>query len=101
MKNRWPLDDLENPKNRIIDRYHLKYLKLESLTRNGISRLWWYVHLTIDLKRNDKFELTRTLLSRADLSVGILERALGSNRNIRIGLLEFLLKMMRIKVEIY
>jgi hypothetical protein len=90
MKNRWPIDDLESPKNRIIDRYHLKYLKLESLTRNGISRLWWFTHLTIDNNRKDKFELTRTLLSRADLTVGILERALGSNKNIRVGILEFL-----------
>lgn len=90
MKNRWPIDDLENPKNRLIDRYHLKYLKLESLTRNGLSRLWWFAHLTIDNNRKDKFELTRTLLVRADLTVGILERALGSNRNIRIAILEFL-----------
>jgi hypothetical protein len=90
MKMRWPVVGMENPKTRIIDRYHLKYLKIESLTRNGIARLWWYIYLTIDTKRKDKYELTKILLSRADLAVGILERALGSNANIRNGLLEFL-----------
>jgi len=92
MKKRWPIDNLEDPKGRIMDRYHLKYLKLESLTRNGIARLWWYVHLTVDENRKDKYELTKILLSRAEIAVGLLERALGSNRNIRIAILEFLLK---------
>jgi hypothetical protein len=97
MKKRWPIDDIESPKGRIIDRYHLKYLKLESLTRNGLSRLWWYTYLTIDNNRKDKYELTKILLSRADLAVGILERAFGSNTNIRIALLEFLAENKDVK----
>ncbi len=79
MRKRWTIDNLDNPKGRILDRYHLKYLNLQSLTRNGLSRLWWYVHLTIDNKRIDKYELTKILLSRADIAVGLLERSIGSN----------------------
>jgi len=92
MRKRWPVEGVENPTGRIIDRYHMKYLKLESLVRNGISRLWWYTHLTIDEKRKDKYEITRVLLSKADITVGIMERTFGSNKNIRIALLEFLSK---------
>ena len=90
MRKRWPIDNFDNPKGRILDRYHLKYLNLQSLTRNGLSRLWWYVHLTIDNKRIDKYELTKILLSRADIAVGLLERSIGSNKNIRFAVLEFL-----------
>lgn len=90
MKERWPVEELKRPQGRIIDRYHMKYLNLASLVRNGISRLWWYSHLTFDERRKDKYELTRILLSKADIAVGILERTFGSNFNIRVALLEFL-----------
>lgn len=96
MKKRWPLD-IENPVSRIKDRYFLNSLKLETLTRNGISRLWWYAHLTIDQSRKDHYELTRILLSRQDIAVGILERSLGSNKNVRKALLEFLSENPEIK----
>lgn len=92
MRKRWPIESMEDPSGRIIDRYHMKYLKLESLVRNGLSRLWWYAHLTVDEKKADKFEKTKILLSKADISVGILERSFGSSRNVRIALLNFLSK---------
>lgn len=90
MKARWPLGDAKKPLNRIRDRYFLRSLKLETLTRNGLSRLWWYGYLTYDENRKNPWELTETLLSRADLAVGITERALGCNANIRTAVLEFL-----------
>lgn len=90
MRKRWPVEKSDNPVGRIKDRYFLRTSKLESLTRNAIARLWWYAHLTYDENRSDKYELTRVLMKRADLTVGITERALGCSRNIRTGLLEFL-----------
>ncbi len=91
MRNRWNLeDDLKEPSKRVLERYHLKYLNIRSLTRNGVSRLWWLAYLTVDPKRNDKYELTKILWSRADLTVGLMERSMGSNHNIRVALLEFL-----------
>jgi hypothetical protein len=93
MRKRWPLEGVrkgDNPMGRLIDRYLLVNPKLESLTRNGISRLWWYAHLTKDQNRSDNYELTKVLLSRAEVAVGILERTIGINVNMRIAILEFL-----------
>lgn len=92
MRKRWPVDDtsIKVPENRVKSRYFLINLNLRTLTRNGISRLWWYSHLTVNTDREEKYALTKVLLSRADLTVGITERALGSNESIRTAILEFL-----------
>lgn len=91
MRHRWGVkENIKNKESRIIERYHIKHLNIASLTRNGISRLWWLAHLTVDPGRNDKYELTRTLFSRADLTVSLMERTMGTNHNIRTAVLEFL-----------
>jgi hypothetical protein len=79
-----------SPMGRIKDRYFLNTVNIESLSRNGISRLWWYTHLTIDRSRKDPYELTRILLNRQDIAVGIFERRLGSISSIRKGILDYL-----------
>lgn len=99
MRRRWALENVkkgDNPVGRIIDRYLLINPRIESLTRNGISRLWWYAHLTKDTKREDHYELTKVLLSRAEVAVGVLERTIGVNQNMRIAILEFLKENGRI-----
>ncbi len=92
MRERWPIEKAQSGSEmgRIRDRYFLRTANIETLTRNGIARLWWYAHLTYDEGRANPYELTEVLLKRADLSVGITERAFGSNKNIRTALLEFL-----------
>lgn len=93
MRKRWALENVrkgDNPMGRVIDRYLLLNPRLESLTRNGISRLWWYAHLTKDTTRSDQYELTKVLLTRAEIAVGILERSIGISRNMRTSILEFL-----------
>lgn len=92
MRERWAMEKPAEGKEvgRLKDRYFLRNINIESLTRNGISRLWWFSHLTYDEKRSNPYELTEVLLSRADLSTGIVERGFGSNKNIRTALLEFL-----------
>ncbi|MEQ9426599.1 MAG: DUF6339 family protein [Cyclobacteriaceae bacterium] len=94
MKMRWPLVSLdrEKMKSRIKDRYHLRNLSLNNMSRNGMARLWWIAYLTVDEERKDKFELTKVLASRQDLIAGLLERVLGSNENIRRSILQFLLE---------
>ncbi len=95
MRNRWPIEKSSNsagPKGRIMERYLLRSSNLETLTRNGISRLWWYAHLTIDKTKKDKFELTKTLLERQEIAVGLLERAFGADETIRKSILIFLQK---------
>lgn len=97
MRKRWPSEVAKIPFNRIKDRYFLRRLNLEALTRNGLSRLWWYGYLTYDDNRSSPWELTEVLLSRADLVVGITERGFGCNENIRTALLEFLLENENIR----
>jgi len=83
----------------IRDRYFLNTLNIRSLTHNGISRLWWYPHLTIDNSRKDKYELAKVLLSLQDIPVSLLERSLGSNTNVRKAVLEFLLENPQYKTS--
>lgn len=90
MVKKWSIDGIEKPIGRIKNRYFLNTVNIESLSRNGISRLWWYAHLTKDINRKAPYELTKILLSRQDIAVGIFERRLGSICNVRNGLLEYL-----------
>jgi len=96
MRERWPAEKADEPTNRIKDRYFLRNLSLRSITRNGLSRLWWYAYLTYKESDSDPHRYLRVLLKRQDLVVGITERALGSNENIRFGLLEFLEEQQKI-----
>lgn len=90
MRNRWPVEEAKNPLTRIKERYFLRSLNLETLTRHGLARLWWYAHITIDANRKNKYELLETLLQRQDLAVNITERSIGINKKLRVALLEFL-----------
>jgi len=90
MRRRWPAEEAKEPINRIRDRYFLRTLNLRSLTRNGLSRLWWYAHLTYNKNEKNPYENLEILLSRQDLVVGLTERALGSNKTIRMSVLDFL-----------
>lgn len=91
MQKRWPVSEQggDKKKNYIKDRYLLPNTNLRTLTHNGISRLWWFGYLTYDEYRENPWELTETLLRGTDLPTSLLERAIGSNRNIRNGVLEF------------
>lgn len=104
MRKRWPAEKFEEDSenlsddlsvknkqaNFIVSRYHLKTPNRRRLLRNGISRLWWYAHLTYDEKRADPFELTRVLLSHQDKAQNLLERSLGSNNKILVAVLEYI-----------
>ncbi len=74
----------------IKDRYFLRNLNLETLTRNALAKLWWYAHITIDSKRENNYELLEILLRRQDLAVGITERSIGINKKLRVAILEYL-----------
>ena len=91
MQKRWPVTEqaLGKKQNYIKERYLLPTANLRTLTHNGISRLWWFGYLTYDENRENPWELTETLLKGTDLPTSLLERAIGTNRNIRNGVLEF------------
>lgn len=104
MRKRWPAEKFEDDKMEDYDkdkllnqqaefilwRYHLKTPNRRRLLRNGISRLWWYAHLTHDSKKSDPFELTRVLLTHQDKAQNLLERSLGSNTKVLKTILEYL-----------
>lgn len=93
MRSRWPIEGVgehRNPQGRIIDRFFLNGSNLETLTRNGISRLWWFAYLTVDDESSNRYELLEVLLERQDIATGILERAIGSHRSTRLAILRFL-----------
>ena len=91
LKERWPLNQSDEKNiSRIKSRYFLQSTSLEKLSRNGLARLWWYSHLTFDDSRKDNFELTKIMLSKQDLTVGITERAIGACKNIRLTVLQYL-----------
>lgn len=86
MKARWPADSVSS----IHRRYLFEGRSFAALTRNGIARLWWAGHLTLDEQRRNPFELTETLFMRQDIQVSLLERSLGKCRNVRMAVLDFL-----------
>lgn len=60
--------------------------------RNGISRLWWIAHLTVDNNEEDdtkKWRLTKAIFESQDFITSILERSLGMYENVRKGVLEY------------
>jgi hypothetical protein len=91
MQKRWPVLEQSQAKkqNYIKERYLLPTTNLRTLTHNGISRLWWFGYLTYDESRENPWELTEILLKGTDLPTSLLERAIGTNKNIRNGVLEF------------
>lgn len=70
----------KNPVEVIRDRWFFKGTGSATFMRNGISRLWWFGHLTYDETRPDPFELTDRLLSLQDIQVAFLERSIGRCR---------------------
>lgn len=98
MRARWDVTEhmSEDDKNAAAGRFVLERYFLggsspsRALTRNGMSRLWWYAALTHDPERDDEYELTRVLLSALDIAQQLLERNLGRAPHIRTGFLEYL-----------
>jgi len=71
------LERATQPEALIIDRWFFRGTGVATFVRNGISRLWWFGHLTYDNQRTNPFELTDVLLSLQDIQVAFLERSLG------------------------
>ncbi len=86
MKVRWPVES----ESAVHRRYLFEGRSFAALSRNGIARLWWAGHLTIDEKRANPFQLTEVLFLRQDIQVALLERSIGKCRSIRTSVLEFL-----------
>lgn len=87
---RWgnSLEGSTQPENRVLDRWFFRGAGVAKFVRNGISRLWWFGHMTYDSKRPNPFELTDVLLSLQDIQVAFLERSIGRCRPLLRTVLE-------------
>lgn len=87
---RWgsSLEGSTRPEDRVLDRWFFRGTGVATFVRSGLSRLWWFGHLTHDSKRANPFELTDVLLSLQDIQVAFLERSLGRCRPLLRAVLE-------------
>jgi hypothetical protein len=94
MAQRWPSAQYEG-KKRFVENMQEHYFfasdRPRALTRNGISRLWWYGYASYDAERADPFELTAVLLKNLDVTGSILERAFSRNVTVTKAVLSVLL----------
>lgn len=88
VNRRWPISEEHDVEQLIKQRYFVVGQGLESLSRNGIARLWWGGYLTYDKNRVDPFELTDVLLSLQDFQQAFLERAIGRSKKILMAALK-------------
>ncbi len=82
------LERATQPDALIVDRWFFRGTGVATFVRNGISRLWWFGHLTYDRNRANPFELTDVLLSLQDIQVAFLERSLGRCKPLLRAVLE-------------
>lgn len=90
LHKRWgsSLEGSTRPEDRVVDRWFFRGSGVATFVRNGISRLWWFGHLTYEGKRANPFELTDVLLSLQDIQVAFLERSLGRCKPLLRAVLE-------------
>lgn len=64
MQQRWKLKEANDLKRSIINHFQVKS---HGILRQGLSGLWWLVHLTIDEKRENRYELTEIVFKNYTL----------------------------------
>lgn len=74
MLKRWPAGSV----SLIRERYFVN-TPTRGLVRNGISRLWWYGHLTYDSSFSDPYTLTETLMDEQDIALQLIDRTFSRN----------------------
>ncbi|BAV34772.1 hypothetical protein SCL_2495 [Sulfuricaulis limicola] len=82
VRARWIKQDGELNENAVLRRFFFESKGLRGLTRNALSRLWWYGYLTHEDGAAEPYLHTGMLLEYQDTPVGLLERSLGKNPEI-------------------
>lgn len=94
MIKRWMSKEIKGEKV-IQERFFFKGRSQSARVRNGISRLWWIAHLTVQSDEElyeEKWKYTKAICESQDLITSLLERSIGSYENVRIGVLDFYLE---------
>lgn len=95
MRVRWPLKsamETQKPDGYLREHYLFMANRDRALIRNGISRLWWYGHVSYDESRANPFELTEVLLEKLDIAQQLLERSYSRNATITKTILSLLVE---------
>lgn len=94
MCKRWPLSEAEGDEIIFIKTRYFFDAKNKTFYRNGLSRLWWYAHLTYDSTEKDPYHYTRIVLSSQDLAnLIIASPTIARNKTVLKALLEVAVKM--------
>lgn len=89
MCQRWPISAAEGDEIEFIKTRYFFSTKNKTFYRNGLSRLWWFVHLTYDSTKKDPYYYTRIILSYQDLANLIIETiSLSRNKTVLKTVLE-------------
>ncbi len=95
MRARWPVEkalSTQKPEGYLREHYFFMANRDRALIRNGISRLWWYGHVSYDENREDPFELTEALLEKLDIAQQLLERSYSRNTMLTRTILSMLVE---------
>ena len=81
----------KNPVKYVLEHWFLLSDSQQSIMRHPLAGLWWGVHLSLDEKREDKYELTKILFRQLDFATRTLPTyRLGRHKEALIGILNFI-----------
>ncbi|MDM9630226.1 DUF6339 family protein [Robiginitalea aurantiaca] len=88
--DRW-MKDTTISFGKINDRFFYRGNSQAIRARNGVARLWWIAHLTVQKAESDpdrKWMHTKAMCESQDFITSILERTMGTYENVRFAILE-------------
>jgi len=86
---RWGLENVKKVQYRWF--FYTKHRR--SLFYHGLSRLWWYAHLTYDSNREDPYEITKFTFQYPEAILGsLIYRNFSSSKHVRFSIFYALLK---------
>lgn len=87
--HRWGLEN----ETKIKYRWFFYTTHRRALFYHGLSRLWWYAHLTYDEKREDPYELTKFAFKYPEaILANLIYRNYSSSKKVRLAIFNSLLK---------
>lgn len=89
MEGRWPLKITGDWKRAMKSRWLMINPNRNTLMRHGIARLWWAAQLTYDHDMPDPYTYTNLLAEKEDRMQAVLDRQIGSLRNVTRAVLDY------------
>lgn len=87
--HRWSLEN----ETKVIYRWFFYTTHRRALYYHGLSRLWWYAHLTYDESRKDPYELTSFAFKHPEaILANLIYRNFSNSKSVRFAIFNGLLK---------